>query len=239
MNFFNHLKLLFAGDGLTDLIFLANKEREAYNYSLAIKYQLRIKSILSSYPDNKETIGVKVSNFYLLVNDYLNIKQVDKAEKEILEAYSLYKNNKEILLAYILVLLNKRDYNKALTIIEELFEISPDNGEGLYYRGVCYGYLGSHQKSLEDFLKIDKNEPEFSETQYNIGNAYEGLKNYEKAIIYFTKAIELDSLYAYPYISRGNCYMQVNQKEKACQDFYKALDLGEERVQENIDEHCK
>ena len=239
MKLFNELKLLFAGDDLTDLIFLSNKEREALNYSLAIKYQLRIKSILKNYPDNKETREVIVSNYYLLVNDYLNIKQIDKAEKEALEAYQLFPQNSKILRAYILVLYDKNEFAEALLIANKILINSPENIDALYYRGVCNGQLGNYQDSLCDFLKVAQNEPEYSETQYNIGKSYERLKDYDKAIIYYTKAIELDALYIDAYVSRGNCYVEISKKDKACEDFHKALELGEEKVQGNIDKYCK
>lgn len=229
---------MFVGDDIENLVFLSNKEREALNYSLSIKYQLRLKSILKNYPNSDETVEVKVSNYYLLVNDYLNIKQIDKAEKEVIEAYQFFPQNSKILLAYILVLFDKNEFAEALLIADKLLMNSPNNLDALYYRGVCYGKLGEAKKSLDDFLKVAEKEPNFCETQFNIGTSYEKLKNHKKAITYYTKAIELDSLYVEAYVSRGNCYKEINQKEKACKDFYKALELGEERVQENINEYC-
>lgn len=239
MGLLNNIKLMFAGDDLTDLVLLANKERENRNYSLAIKYQLRIKSIVKNYPNSKEAVEVKVSNYYLLVNDYLNIKQIDKAEKEVIEAYQLFPQNSKILLAYILVLFDKNEFAEALLIADKLLMNFPNNSDALYYRGVCYGKLGEPKKSLDDFLKVAEKEPDFCETQFNIGTSYEKLKNYKEAITYYTKAIELDPLYAEAYASRGNCNKETNQKEKACKDFHKAFELGEVKIKEMIDEYCK
>ncbi len=93
-----------------------------------------------------------------------------------------------------------KNYSEAIEIFQQVYELYPDQNiaeESLMMIGICYGWMGNHQKAVEYFEKAV--------------SEYPNLKGW------------IESTYFY----LGDAYMETGQKSKALEAFRKCLTVGE------------
>lgn len=234
MNIFKFIKSLFTDNNIPKRLDFLSKAIEEDNHELIIKYCYSIKKLLNK--ENSEKNLIEYISF-VLANSLSKTNKLDDAEKEIQIAYSINPKNESYLLNYSWIKMDKEEFEKAIEFLNIAISLNPENSEGYFYRGICYGKLNIFTKALADFEKSILISPE-SDSYYNIGYVYHRMKDYSNAIEYFNNAININPIYASAYVARGNSRIKLGQKELACRDFHRALELGEKRVQENIDEFC-
>ncbi|WP_428327071.1 M57 family metalloprotease [Nitrosopumilus sp.] len=100
-------------------------------------------------------------------------------------------------------LFSNGEYKEAITIYDEILEISPNNISTLKMKGIAQSNLGDHKKSLEQFFTVLQHRPNdvISLTGMGVGFGYLG--EYQEATTYFERAL----------IERPNSTVIQNYKE--------------------------
>ena len=130
--------------------------------------------------------------------------------------------------ARILVRPEYAQYDRAVTLLEEMRSADPDNRAVLYTLGeVQYRYRGDYgqaQGPLEECTRVN---PQDYECQYLLGRTYNSLDNTDAALLAFEAAIEAGSPYARHYWWAANMYIA----EGKCSEAAEYLQTGYRMVQ--------
>ncbi|PCJ01439.1 MAG: hypothetical protein COB15_00515 [Flavobacteriales bacterium] len=131
-----------------------------------------------------------------------------------------------------------RDYEKALSILEQYDTYTPDfsdapMGEDIHYlKGLCHMQMNHCQKALDEFDTYINNlasthGEDFVDvyTFVQKGRCLTILGKYEEAILSFKKAIKYYDKCPEAYYFMGLTQLEMNEKESACANFTIALDL--------------
>ncbi|MCX5717385.1 MAG: tetratricopeptide repeat protein [Nitrospirae bacterium] len=134
---------------------------------------------------------------------------------------------------------------EALEAFTNAIELSPDDAEAYFRRGVAYLNSGNSQQAINDFSKAIDLNLDFGSVVYMFrGLAFDRLGNYQKAIKDYTKTIELaikeiaKAIELHPdsasaglaalaglYGLRGLSYGDLGNNQQAIKDFTKAIEL--------------
>ena len=118
-----------------------------------------------------------------LADVYLQSREPKKAEEMFDRALRMYPDNSELLFKYSHYLMDSKKYNEAITIIEKLKFVEPNNPKVYNNTGVSYLRLNNVNKAEEQFLTAIQKDPEFTNGYFNLGILYERyLKDNEKAL---------------------------------------------------------
>jgi tetratricopeptide (TPR) repeat protein len=131
-------------------------------------------------------------------------------------------------MARILVRPEYAQYDRAVTLLEEMRSSDPDNRAVLYTLGeVQYRYRGDYgqaQGPLEECIRVN---PLDYDCQYLLGRTYNSLNNTDAAVIAFETAIEAGSPWARHYWWAANMYVV----EGKCSEATPYLQTGYRMVQ--------
>jgi tetratricopeptide (TPR) repeat protein len=120
---------------------------------------------------------------------------------------------------------HQREYDQALSELNQAIQIDPKDAESYNNRGSTYTLKGQYKEAISDFDKAIKLNPRYAKAYYNRGLAYYYLENYLKAVTDLALAIELNPKDAEAYHNRGLAYDQLGQTERAVEDFNMAIVL--------------
>jgi uncharacterized protein (TIGR02145 family) len=121
------------------------------------------------------------------------------------------------------VYFSKKDYDKAISNLNEAIRLEPKYADTYYWRGTAYFLKGNYDKAVSDLSEVIRLEPEVAEAYYWRGNAYGQKGDHDKAISEFTQAIRLNPNYAEAYYGRGGAYHSKGDYNKAIADYKSAL----------------
>ncbi len=76
-----------------------------------------------------------------------------KAGNYYTQAISKDQSNGEYMLRLGQVLYMERNFSQAIQVLTKLIELSPNNGEAFYQRGLCFDALGQKEQAIEDMQK--------------------------------------------------------------------------------------
>ena len=93
-------------------------------------------------------------------------------------------------------------------------------------RGIAYGHLGQHQRSLEDYNEAIRLKPDLVVAYNNRGNTFNKLGQYQNAIQDYNKAVLLKPDYVDAYQNRAVAYFRLGNSSPGCLDAQKACELG-------------
>jgi protein O-mannosyl-transferase len=82
----------------------------------------------------------------------------------------------------------KNNLPRAVELLQNALEITPDDGPTLRLMGTAYGLQNQHQKAVECFEKVLAKEPNDKEVMRNLAIGYQLLGNLEKSAEYARKA---------------------------------------------------
>jgi arylsulfatase A-like enzyme/Flp pilus assembly protein TadD len=124
-----------------------------------------------------------------------------------------------------LILVNQRNFKKAIGALTRALELNPKRGEAYNNRGHAYIKVGEYDKAIRDLDRAIEMIPGDSTIYNNRGLAYLRKNDYDRAIRDLNRAIELDPKHVDAYDNRGTCYLGKENYKQALRDFDKVLKL--------------
>jgi tetratricopeptide (TPR) repeat protein len=111
------------------------------------------------------------------------------------------------------------DYNQAA-------ELSPDNPEILFARGLTKEKLKNYEGAFSDYTKAIELKENFIKAWLSRGNVLLKLERYSDAIEDYNVALIYQPDYALAYYNRGMAKVKLKKNPEACADFKKSEELG-------------
>ena len=111
--------------------------------------------------------------------------------------------------------LEKRQFDKARKILEELHQENPENVNILYNLGMCYTELNQTQQAIEVLNKCIELAPNHSNAYVALSFAYVKENNLLKAKEFLLKAIEIDPNNSYALKSLGGIWGKLGENIKS------------------------
>lgn len=194
----------------------------------ALSSQTDVELALSLFNEGKSDESIILLNSVIETDDknaealylraYINLAEGNKANA--LRDYDLLlkvePRHRGALTNRSLLLMEGEHYESALEDLNILVEDDPSDWRILYERGYCYGLLGKHQKAVEDFTRVIKQNPDHAEAYAQRG---------------VSKINELSN--------EGLIRPAPEQCEDACLDLKKAREMGDTTVVKMISLYCK
>ena len=160
-----------------------------------------------------------------LINLY-NSGKLDIVEKEVVKL--IKKNPKNFVLYHLFgaVLVDQKNFGKALINYKKSIEINPDYAEGHNNMGSALYNLEKFNESIDSYQRAIKIKPEYAEAYNNLGVTFKELGELTKSINSYQEAIKINPNYAEAYNNIGNVY-NANQKiNDAILNYKKAIKLN-------------
>ncbi len=122
-------------------------------------------------------------------------------------------------------LLNSEQYEKAITVYNQVIGLKPDFYEALSNRGYALGKLHRYKDSLESCEKALQIKSDDVLALNCKGVALQRLQQYDKALAAYDQALQLDQFFVDGWNNRGETLMQLNRDEEAIVAFDKAINI--------------
>jgi len=154
------------------------------------------------------------------------------AEEEITLAYDIARqNNPAMASLYAIDLaqlsIGRQDYDAAISWLDSVLEINPDNGQALFWMGsVYFANLGNFNQASEFLNRCVRVSPESIGCHYLLGRAQSRLELTQDAAANFAKAIELGSLSARHHWWAGNSQIAIGNCGQALEYLNIGYDLA-------------
>ena len=84
------------------------------------------------------------------------------------------------------------EYGQAIGLYDRILEQIPGNFDALERKGIAYGNMGDHPRSLEQFFTVLQYRPDDVTALLGMGLGFGNLGEYREALSYFERARELD-----------------------------------------------
>lgn len=128
---------------------------------------------------------------------------VDGAQEIYLELLNKNPSNVEIIFLLGVVAIQKKDWLKAINLINNAIYLNPKNSKYYYHRALANCELGNLKESILDYnLAIDNN-PAYIEAYLNRGAVEQHMQYYEAAVKSYNSVIDLNSTYIAAYLNRS------------------------------------
>jgi tetratricopeptide (TPR) repeat protein len=128
-------------------------------------------------------------------------------------------------------LINKGQYEEAVTQFEKVIESSPENARAYFYLGMAYDHLEKYLPAIRALNKAIELDPESPGAHNNRGWVYLKIKQYQNAITDFTREIELNAMseseLAAVYCNRFVAYSNMELDDLALADLNNALERSD------------
>ncbi len=125
----------------------------------------------------------------------------------------------------ISVLVEKKDYEKALKVIKSAIDKRPDDPEFNGWYGTVLLKMDHPDKAIQYFKKASDLSPDVTDYHNGIGYCLSFLNRFDEAIYEFTKSVMLDPANIDALAGLGIAYGKIGQKDKAMIFYNKLKDL--------------
>ncbi|MBX9941984.1 MAG: tetratricopeptide repeat protein [Candidatus Obscuribacterales bacterium] len=123
-------------------------------------------------------------------------------------------------------LVDQKQYQSALLILNQLIARRPRSADAYAERGDVYSFLGKYQKAVQDYTSAIKLAPRWALPLHLRGEAFRQLGEFQKLLADTDAAIKLDPKDVRFYETRASAYADVWQPQKALDDCYTIWNLG-------------
>ena len=125
-----------------------------------------------------------------------------------------------------IALFNEQQARRALVEIDQVVEVHPEYGRGIYNRAlVLWQGQGRTEAAIDTFTELIALDPDHDEAYLGRGGAHEDRGEFEEALADFSKSIELNPNSVHAYFSRGSAYYRRENAEPALRDLTRAIEL--------------
>ncbi|MFC1845045.1 tetratricopeptide repeat protein [Thermodesulfobacteriota bacterium] len=177
-----------------------------------------------------DSVTRKPSFYILLASLYKENDDIEHARKIYDESLKLYPEDVDLLYNYGIFLEKTGESKVAMTIMEKVIALDPDNGAALNYVGYTWADNNRNlEKALKYIRKAVELMPDDGYIRDSLGWVYFKMGDDEQAIIELEKASEM--VKDDPVIKEhlGDVYLRNNQPEKAMTAYEASYDLYEEQ----------
>jgi predicted O-linked N-acetylglucosamine transferase (SPINDLY family) len=122
--------------------------------------------------------------------------------------------------------LQKKNYDKAIELIEQAVQIKPEAAPYHSNLGITFRKNGNLVRAKECYLHALQLDPTYVDAQYNLGIVLQELQEYEAALAAYQKTISLNKSYFKAYSNIGNIYRIFRDFEKALKFHHEAIQLN-------------
>ncbi|WP_072682768.1 tetratricopeptide repeat protein [Arcobacter sp. LA11] len=120
-------------------------------------------------------------------------------------------------------LYNKKDFEKAKEVYEEILSFDRKNVEALVNLGVILKALGDRQTAYQNYVKAINLNPKYIFAYNNLGNLLKDTGNYKAAIQVYSDAIKIEPKNFHAYNSLGMVYEKLKDNNKAILSYKEAV----------------
>lgn len=208
-------------DAYNNIAYIYNEQgdtEKAEEYLLKTDYALENNGAISSAfgelsgstSDNREIIeAVK----------YIQLGNLEKAEKVIKFALEKNPDNHELLFAHGNILFHLNQIDLALNSFNKALELNDSNPVAYYSVGVCLQNLGKIDQAQEHYKKAIELKPDYTDAINNLGLMYYAKKDYETAQEYFNKVLQIDPEHINAIVNLGSAKTFLNDFDGAAAAF--------------------
>lgn len=186
--------------------------------------------IVQKYEDmlkHNRTYFFDVIDFENIIDYYLSSDNSQRASQAVDIAYSMHPYSSEIQLKKAELLVLDKQYDQAISILNVLVKIEPDNSEVFFLRGQAHLEISEFQLAHEDFLQATRS---FSEDKvdllYRISSLYQDIDELNYALRYLLIALRLDSKSLNILFELGYCYERLGELENSEKYYNEYLDIN-------------
>jgi len=147
--------------------------------------------------------------------------------KSILQNISIYDNYYPDALRFLSILYSlDGDHQEALSLINKVLELIPNNGIAYSNKGNILRKLGDTEGAFIAYETAIQHNPNYSEAYNNLGNLYQECKQFDDAINQYQKSIKVDPNYSNAYMNMANALLKIKSYQDAYVNYHKALSLN-------------
>lgn len=157
-------------------------------------------------------IFVTISEFQIPIE-----ADTSNSEKGLESAEELYSSG--------LNLLQKQDYENAISYLEKAVKEEPTSAERYYSLGWNYNALGRYEEAINAYKQAIHIKPDYFEAYYNSALIYETLKQPNEVIRAYKQAIQIKPDYFEAYYNLGLTYANLRQPNEAIEVFKQAIQI--------------
>lgn len=121
---------------------------------------------------------------------------------------------------------DKREYNKAIEVLNKALEINPEYSNAWSWLGAVYNDLGDTGKAIECNNKAIEIDPKNALAWNNLGVSYSHIGDFDKSVEYYKKATQLDPNLMYSWGNLARAYTDAGNFSKAIEYAEKAISLN-------------
>ncbi len=158
--------------------------------------------------------------------ELLESGQAAQAEKRFLSSLELLPRRSSTLVNLAAARLDLGRPQDALTAIEEVVAMEPDNLDAWFHRGTACGLLDRNEDALASFERLLAIDDSIAEPWLRHGQVLQSLKRPEQALASYDRALAIDPALAAAWTNRGGILQELRRFEEAAAAFRQALAHG-------------
>lgn len=140
---------------------------------------------------------------------------IDEAQEIYIRLLDKNPGNADVTFLLGVVAIQKKDWSKAVDLINSVINLNPENPKFYYHRALANNELGNLKESILDYnLAIAKN-PAYIEAYLNRGAVEQRMQCYEAAIQSYNSVIDLNSGYIAAYLNRSEALFKLLRFEES------------------------
>jgi len=151
--------------------------------------------------------------------------QINEAKNRVSIFLEKNINNLDALNIYSVILLKKKEYEKAIKILKKIIEADENNFSIINNIGIAYLSLNQHKKALFYFKKAIEIKPDYELAHINLGATYSKLDNYELALKEYKKAIKIKPINHEVYFNISIIYKKLENYKLAIEALNKSIEI--------------
>ena len=154
-----------------------------------------LKELLARFEDmvRKDTfVFFDADDFDILIEHYFQTQNAEMLKPAIEGARVQYPSNPSFRISEAQFLASQQKLNEALSILDELETLNPDDSDLFMTRGYIYSQMGESDKAIENFkqaLRVSENK---EDVYTSLGSEFINQNDFENALIYLKKGFELN-----------------------------------------------
>jgi Tfp pilus assembly protein PilF len=158
-------------------------------------------------------------------------EQYDSADYYYQQALKEEPENVEILNAYGIGLMNRNQYDRAMTLFDQALQIDQKYEFARYNKALIYYYREGYRQSLSQLFRLMKTNPAHYEAMVLTGDNYYVQQRYDSALYWYDEGYDNGQRSAVLCHIMGYLYDRKGDQEKAVHLYQEALSYDSSRVE--------
>ncbi len=162
------------------------QEKLAYNAYINGQYEVAIvlyKKIIADYPLDQDAK-------YSLAMTYQKLKQYKSAKKIYFDLLKNDANNKEDIVANLVMVLSEESPNEAIFILTKLSRQNPDSGYFLAQKAVILDKMGNNEMAIHTMKEAIMKEPARVDYKFNLAVMYDKCEKFKDALNSYYEVVQ-------------------------------------------------